>query len=225
MSLTIPQLLIRLTLLPMVLAAVIGVLRWRVLPPNLRALVLLMGFVLPLNVLGMALMMQHRNNLFLMPLYAAGEFALMALVYYRTLRAGRLRRALPWLAGGFALYVLIDSLDVAALRSFRPGQQLVQGLLTLLVTGGYFRQLLNELPAGRLRREPMFWVSCGLFIYQAGYLQIALFSNYLLRYSKELNMYVWAGHSVLFIFHYLCYSLALALRPQPERRPAAAVPA
>lgn len=221
MSLTIPQLLIRLTLVPMVLATVIGVLRFRGLPPNLRAVVWLLGFVLPLNTLAMVLMLHKQNNLFLMPLYAVGEFALLARVYRRTLRSEPALRWLPWLVGGFTLYVLLDSLDVAALRGFRPGQQVVQGLLVLTLVVLYFRQLLHELGVTSLRREPMFWVSVGLFIYNVGYLQIALFSNYLLRYSQQLNLQIWAVHSLLFMFLYGCYIRALLLRPAPALPPGA----
>lgn len=215
MSLTIPQLLIRLTLVPVLLATSIGLLRFRRLPANLRALVLLLGFVLPLNALALGLMLLRHNNLFLMPVYAVGELALLALVYHRTLPASPTRRSLPWLVASFALYVGLDSLDLASLRSFRPGQQVVQGLLVLLLVALYFRQLLNELQIKSLPQEPMFWVSAGLALYYAGYLQIALFSNYLLRYSHQLNMNVWAVHSVLFMLLYGCYALALWLPTPP----------
>jgi hypothetical protein len=60
----------------------------------------------------------------------------------------------------------------------------------------------------------MFWVSTGLFIYFLGYVQIALFSNYLLRYSQQLNLTIWVIHALLYMLLYSCYSLALWMRPQ-----------
>ena len=61
----------------------------------------------------------------------------------------------------------------------------------------------------------MFWVSTGLLIYFLGYLQIALFSNYLLQhYSVQFNRNVWAVHTLLSIVLHSCYCLALWMRPQ-----------
>lgn len=214
-TLSLPQILIRLTLVPMLVAGVIGVARFRVLPLNLRYLTGLIGFVLPLNAAGLVLMIQQRNNLFLMPVYTVGEFALLALVYRHTLHSAAYNRWMPWLVGGFAAYVLLDSLPAGRLATFRPGQQVTQCLLVLLLAGLYLGKLLRELRATRLRHDPMFWVSGGLLVYFLGYLQIALFSDYLLRYSQAFNLVVWSIHALLFMALYGCYSLALCL---PRRK-------
>ncbi|WP_305030739.1 hypothetical protein [Hymenobacter convexus] len=211
MHLTLQQWLTRLTLVPVVAAALIGALRFRYLPNNLRCLAYLVWFILPLDLIAYALMLQQRNNLFLMPLCAIGEFGLLVLVYAKTLRSPAFTRASPWLVGAFGAYVLFDSFSAGMLKEFRPGQQVLQSVLTLGLVGLYFRKLLHELRVQQLKREPMFWVSAGLIIYCLGYLQIALFSNYLLRYSDQLNMTVWMVHSLLFITLYCCYSLALWL--------------
>ncbi|MBH8568598.1 hypothetical protein KB206_06880 [Microvirga sp. STS02] len=213
--LSLQQLVMRLTMVPVLVAGIIGLIRFRQLPLNLRYLTALVGFILPMNVLAFAFMIQHRNNMFLMPVYMVGEFTLLALVFRHTLQSPTFTRAVPWLVGGFAAYVLFDSLAPGALAQFRPGQQVVQGTLVLGLVGLYFRKLLRELRVLQLRREPMFWVSAGLLIYYLGYLQIAIFSNYLLHYSHQLNANVWMIHSFLFIMLYSCYSLALWL---PRRK-------
>lgn len=215
MHLSLQELAMRLTFVPMVVAGVIGLVRFRHLPLNMRYLTVLIGFVLPLNLLGFVLLSQHRSNLFLMPVYAVGELWLLALVYQHTLHWPAFSRAVPWLVGGFAAYALFDSLAAGHRAGFRPGQQVVQSLLLLTFVGLYFRKLLRELRVEHLRREPMFWVSAGLVIYYLGYLQIAIFSNYLLRYySQQLNANVWMVHSLLFIILYACYCLALCLPRQ-----------
>lgn len=144
------QVLARLTLVPMMMAAVPGIVRFRQLPLNTRWLVALLGFVLLLNTLGFALLLLHHSNLFLMPVYAVGELALLALL---------------------------------------------------------------ALQVQRLGQEPMFRGSAGLLIYLLSYLQIALFSNYLLRYSRHLTSSVWSVHSLLFIVLYACYCRTLWLTP------------
>lgn len=214
-TLSLSQILIRLTVVPMAIAWVIGIVRFRWLPLNLRYLTGLISFTLPLNTLGLILMLQKQNNLFIMPIYTVGEFALLALVYRYTLQSEAFNRWLPWLVGGFAAYTLFDVLPTGRLTAFRPGQQVVQCVLVLVLVTLYFRKLLQELRVTQLRKEPMVWVSAGLLVYFLGYLQIALFGHYLLRYSKEFNLLVWGIHAVLFMALYGCYSLALCL---PRRK-------
>ncbi|SHJ28689.1 hypothetical protein SAMN02745146_2764 [Hymenobacter daecheongensis DSM 21074] len=213
--LPLQQILMRLTLLPVLAASLIGLVRFRHLPPNLRYLAAGVGFfLLPMGLLGLLLLVLHRNNLFLMPIYTLGELGILAAVYHRTLHSVFFTRLMLWLTAGFASYAVVDLLAATMLTRFRPGQQVLQSVLILAMVGFYFRQLLNELQVKRLWQEPMFWVSAGLCIYFLGYLQIALFSNYLLRYSRQLNMNIWAVHSLLFIVLYLCYCRALWVSPK-----------
>lgn len=214
MSLTLQQLLMRLTLVPVLVAGIIGFMRFRHLPLNLRYLAGLVWFILPIELVGIGLMLLHRNNLFLMPIYAVGECWLLALVYRHTLHLASFTRLVPWLVGGFAAYALADSLLAPGLTQFRPGQQVIQNIVVLGFVTLYFRKLLNELRVEQPTREPMFWVSTGLFVYALGYLQIALFSNYLLRYSLQLNHNIWAVHSLLYIVLHVCFGVALWMRPQ-----------
>ena len=213
--LTIPLALFYLSTLVVVVTGISGIIRFRPLAHNLRALALLAIFELPLDLSGTVLAMLHRNNLFLMPIYTIGELGLVALLYQRTLESRAFTRWVPWVVGGFTLYTISDSLLGPGLHWFRPGQQIAQSLLILTMVGLYFWKLLNELRVHYLTREAMFWVSTGLLIYFLGYLQIALFSNYLLvHYSVQFNKDVWAVHTLLSIVLHACYCLALWMRPQ-----------
>lgn len=211
-QMTLQQVLMRLTFAPVVLASLIGLVGFHRRPRNLRYLAAgLAGFVLPLELLMFVLLSLHRNNLFLIPIYTVGELWMLALVYQHTLKWPLFARAVPWVVAGFAGYALCDSVLGARMSQFRPAQQVLQSVLVLGMVGLYFRKLLSELVVINPQKEPMFWVSAGLLIYFLGYLQIALFSNYLLNYSRELNMNVWAVHSLLYIVLYLCYCRALWL--------------
>jgi hypothetical protein len=206
-----------LLLLPIVGAAVLGAVRYRHLPPSLRYLAWLAWFELPLELLADWIGMMRGNNLFIMPIYTVGELTLLGLVYAQALRSVAFSRVMPWLVGSFAAYTLLDNLLAPDLSWFKPGQQVLQSLLILGMVGCYFRQLLHELRVPRLEREPLFWVSVGLALYFLGYLQIALFSNYMLRhYSMQFNRNIWSIHSVLVVLLHSCYCVAFWLRPQPR---------
>lgn len=197
-------------------AAVLGAVRYWHLPASLRRLAWLAWFELPLELWGISLSFLRRNNLFIMPIYTVGELALLALLYGAVLRSAAFSRAVPWVVGGFAGYALFDSLAAADLSAwFRPGQQVVQSLLILSMVGLYCHRLLQAPPTQRLGREPLFWVSGGLALYFLGYLQIALFSNYMLRhYSLAFNRHIWEVHLGLAVVLHGCYCWALGLRPQ-----------
>ena len=213
-QLSFQDILLRLTVLPVVLASIVGLVRFRYLPLNLRYLAGVAWLVLPLEVAQYVIMVRHGNNLFLIPIATAGEVALLTMVYRYTLQSVTFTRVVPWLVGGFTAYVVVDSLFLSDLTWFRPVQQVLESVLVLVLVGLYFRKLLNELVVKSLTREPMFWVSTGLFFYFVVYLQIGLFSNYLLHYSRQLNTNIWMVHSLLFVGLYCCYSLALWMRPQ-----------
>jgi len=215
-SLTLQQAVNRSTIIGVALAVFVGIIRFRSLSPDLRWLAILNWFELPIEVGAYILILLQKSNLFLMPIYTIGEFAILTLVYRQALRSAIFDKISFWLIGAFAAYSLVDSFWTSTtLEWFRPGQQVIQSLLILGLVTLYFRKLLNELSVAKLSREPMFWVSIGLTVYFLGYLQIALFSNYLLQhYSAQLNANVWTIQSALHIFLHLCYAYALWMRPQ-----------
>jgi hypothetical protein len=211
-SLTLLQLLLWLSLLPITAAPVLAAVRWRHLGRVQRYLAVLVWFELPLELLGFALAFAKRNNLFIMPFYTVGELCLLALVYREALQSATFSRWMPWVAGAFVAYAATDSLLLSNLHWHQPGQQVVQGLLILLMVGLYLRKLLHELRVQNLWRDPMLWVSVGLLLYFVGYLQIAWFSNYLLQhYSMAFNQRIWTVHAAVANVLHGCYCVALAL--------------
>ena len=203
----------------LLLAGLLGLHRYRALPPELRWLVGLMWFGLVLELASYVLGTLYHANLWLVPIDAAGELWLLSLVYARALRSPAFARLRPWLVAAFVLYAGLSSgLTVEVSRAaarFKPALQVLESLLILGLAGLYFRKLLNELRAPNLARDAMFWVSAGLVLYSLSKLLIALFSNYLLdHYSQQLSLTVWTIHGLLTIVLYLCYLRALWLRPQ-----------
>jgi hypothetical protein len=199
----------------LVVAVISCATRYKRLPANLRYLGWVLGLEIATEALSLALRYYHRPNLFINPLFAAGELWLLALVYDKTLHNPRFSRVRPWVAGGFVGYCLLDSLLAPEVARFKPTLQLVESALILSLVGLYFRKLLQELRVTRLDLEPMFWVSIGLVINNLGKSQIYLFSNYLLtHYSNQLNLTIWAIHSLLLAVLYSCYLVALWIRPQ-----------
>ena len=199
----------------LIVAFAVGLGKYKRLPPNLRYLVALLGLEAATEIAGSLLHYYHQPNLFILPIFVAGEVWLLALVYDKALTWKAFSRLRPWLAGGFVAYCALDSLISPEVARFKPALLVLESLLILSLVALYFRKLLNELRVTNLSLEPMFWVSIGLVINHLGSLQIYLFSNFTLsHYSTRLNVNIWDIHSLLLVVLYSCYLVALWIRPR-----------
>ena len=212
--LAIFMLVLKLMQATMLAAGISSLLQFRRLSPALRYLAGLIWFGLLLETVSEVLAFQHISNLFLGPLDSAAAVLLLSLVYRRALQSAAFTRVQPWLAGAFVLYAGVSGLLSPEITRFKPMLQVVECLLVLLLVVLYFRKLLNELVVQRLTRDSMFWVSTGLLLYYLGKLQISLFSNYLMQYSKQFNIAVWTVHTLLLAVMFGCFTVALWMRPQ-----------
>ena len=205
----------RLAELILVIAFILGLVKYRCLAASLRYLTFLLSLEVATEIVGNVLSYYHQPNLFINPIFAAGELWLLALVYDKTLHYPEFSQVRPWLTGTFVTYCALDFLLAPEVARFKPALQLIESLLILGLVALYFRKLLHELRVTRLEQEPMFWVSVGLVINNLGKSQIYLFSNFLLsHYSNQLNLNIWAIHALLLVVLYSCYLVALWIRPQ-----------
>jgi hypothetical protein len=196
----------------LLLLSVLGVVRWRQLPAELRFVVGAIWFGLVIETTSF---LRPHNNLWLAPLDAAGEFCLLSLVYARALEWPRFTRLQPWVAGAFVLYAGGRGIIFPEATRFKTDVLITESLLLLGMAGLYFHKLLNELRVPQLGQDAMFWVSAGLLLYSLCKLLILLFSNYMLEhYSQQLSYTVWTIHALLNAVLYLCYGRALWMRPQ-----------
>ncbi|MBJ6145283.1 hypothetical protein [Hymenobacter sp. BT559] len=159
-----------------------------------------------------------RSNLFLLPVIAVGEVALLALAYRPVLQSAAFNKALPWALGLFSAYALFISFSQLGVVGHAVGLEIIGDLLTIGIAGLYFRKLLNELHIEHLRRDPFFWVSAALLVHGLGNLLISLFSNYLLKhYSVQFQLIImWGVRNLFNVLLYISYCVALWLRPAKE---------
>jgi len=199
----------------LVAAFAVGLSKYKRLPANLRYLVALLGLEVATELAGALLRYYHQPNLFIIPIFVAGEVWLLALLYDKALSWNAFSRLRPWLAGGFVAYCALDTLLAPEVARFKPTLLVLESLLVLGLVALYFRKLLSELRVTNLGLEPMFWVSIGLVINHLGSLQIYLFSNFTLsHYSTRLNVNMWDIHALLLVVLYSCYLVALWIRPR-----------
>ena len=207
-----------LTIVPVIVASLLGLAYFRRLPPSLRYLTLLACFDVVMEVTAMLVLTLPgvRSNLFLLPIIAIGEVSFLALAYRSVLQSATFTKVLPWGLGLFSAYALFISFSQLGIVGHAVGLEIIGDLLTIGIAGLYFRKLLNELHIEHLRRDPFFWVSVGLVVQGLGNLLISLSSNYLLaHYSVQLQLIImWGVRNLFNVLLYISYCVALWLRPR-----------
>jgi hypothetical protein len=185
---------------------------------GLRYVALVAGFdmLMELTMMAIIKVLHQKSNLFMFPLIAVGEVALLSLAYREVLQSAWFNRVMPWVVGLFSAYALADGWIGLGVVHYATGVQITSDLLQFGLAALYFWKLLSELHVESLRREPFFWVSVGLVVYVLGDLLITLFSNYLLaHYSHQIQVIVILVVRPWFVIAlYCCYTLALWMRPQ-----------
>lgn len=204
-----------------VVAALVGVWRYRQLTSALRYIALLTCFDAATELIVAILHHLKLPNLFLYPLSLGGEALLLTLAYRRVLASSQLKRTITAVLTVYLLFTLVEAwLKLGSIQYFVT-VQVISNLYLLVLAGLYFRQLLNELYVTQLSRDPLFWLSTGLTVYALGNMLIVLTSDYVLaHFSHSTQVLVQHGIRNLFnIGLYAAYLVALLLRPAP--RPAA----
>jgi hypothetical protein len=208
------------TLVPVIITALIGLVRYQKLALTQRYLLVLTGSALLMELTSRMVLHYLPSNLFLAPIDTILEFSILALIYRRELRPARISRLIPLLAAGFVLGSIITYTPQLDFPYFNAMQRFIESLLVLAFVGVYFHREINRQTfTRRLEREPIFWISTGLLLYFLSSMFIFLTSNYVLTQPQELGRRVWAIHALLYIFLNILYAIAMRL---PTRSPSLA---
>jgi hypothetical protein len=205
------------SVVPVAVAGVVGVVRFKRLPHPLRYLVASIVAALLVELVSRMLAARHQPNLFLAYLDTLLEFGLLAGLYRLVLRPSAVSRWLPAVVVVFSLSSLLPYLQPTDLLQFNTWQRLAESLLVLGLVLLYFYKIIRELLIVHLTREPLFLVSVGLLLYFSGNVFIFISSNYVLRHSPELGGKLWAIHGLLYMVLNSLYAIALWISPSTRK--------
>ncbi|MBS7564773.1 hypothetical protein KHS38_10185 [Mucilaginibacter sp. Bleaf8] len=178
-----------------------------------RSLAILIFFDFFTEAIGHILYFLKISNHFLWPIFIPVEFALLTWIYKFELKKMTVARLMPFVTLLFTIYVFVDWLmapkgDLSALPHF------TEGVLILLLVMCYYYKNLSTLIETHLERQPMFWLSTGLFIYFSANSVIFIFSNYIQSFSLHFFNLIWFTHSIFNVLLYIFYTLTVCLIPK-----------
>lgn len=212
----IPLFIFTFSPVPLVVACVVGLVRYRRYEAVRRYLVWLSWLALLVTAVAMWFRHQHRPNLFLAPIDTAIEFTLLGLMYRRALWPLAVARYLPVGIGLFVVGTALAYRPRLGTAEFSPVQHFIESVAMLALVLLYYRRVLSARPVSLapLEQEPMFWISAGVLLYFSASSLIFLTSNLVLFHSKELSLNIWAIHALLYAFLNGFYIVALCLPPR-----------
>lgn len=148
----------------------------------------------------------NRPNLWLMPLFVILNFTMFTLIFRHYIN----RRFIPYLIGGYALFSLGYGI---ATNFFAFGEPLriVEAGAILVYCVQYFRTTLRRLDEENLTQTPMFWISCGAFIYYSASFMFFLTTSFIVNLT-EVEILVWAIHASLAIILYAFFFVMAFLK-------------
>lgn len=201
---------------PLAIACVIGIVRYRRFDLTRRYLVWLSLLALVVTAISFSLYYHKQPNLFLFPIDTAIEFTFLALMYRRALRPMGVTRYLLGAIGIFLMGTAITFNPDPKSVEFSAVQHFVESVVVLALVILYFRRVVK--PPGisaPLEHEPMFWVSAGLLLYFGANSLTFLTSNITLLYSRELSWDIWTIHAAFYAILNVFYIVALSVNPRP----------
>lgn len=209
------QLIIFFAFLPILLASVMGAVRFKKLDQTLKTLTYLIFFALLVESVSRILWLYKTPNLFLWPVYVTVEFAFLIWIYSLELKNKLLVKSRILLIAAFAIYVLYKTLQISSkINLIDNSGRLLESILLISIIMFYYYKLYVNQPSANILSVPMFCVSTGLLIFFSGNFLIFLFINFILQYSQKLNYQIWIVHALLNCILYLTYTFALWKSPE-----------
>ncbi|SNR64723.1 hypothetical protein [Hymenobacter mucosus] len=215
MGFTTEQVIIFLVIVPEIAAAVVGAVKWKHLPANLRPLALLTFFALLTELVSRVYWLLHVSNLFMWPIYIGVEFALLVWMYSLIIKNNVLLK-FRWVV----VATMIGMLTIEEIgRLGQPDNvdnigRSVESVLVIGLVLLYYYTSFKEMRVLYIWKDPVFWISTALLIFFAGNFLIYTFANFSIKYSQQLSYQIWALHGVLTMLLYSTYAYGLWISPR-----------
>jgi hypothetical protein len=140
--------------------------------------------------------------------YQLAEFIILFVIYYHALHY---QRRLNVFAGLGLIFLLLFFTNLLFIQQegINTYTKLYAAFVFILLSIGYFYQLMKDLPTLHLQRLPMFWINTAVLVYFSGNFFLFLMSDYLVKVLHEDLMIYWSFHNFLNITKNLLFASAV----------------
>lgn len=162
------------------------------------------------------LMFNMTRNLYVFHLLTPIQYALYALVFFKTLQDRKLQRFILLSIPLFFLAALLITFYLQPPSEFNAYTSSMKNVLLACWVLLYYKEVFTGLRIIRLSREPMFWVSTGLLFYSLGSFFLYGLMNHLLVKSYEIAHMLYYFSEFLGYILYITISIAFLFARRPR---------
>ena len=157
------------------------------------------------------------NNLYIANIYIPIEFFILLSLYQFNLHEIINKFYFYIILSLFFTFYVINIFYFQGFFSdYSSNAKTLESVIFIILSQVYFYKILIHLDVEFLLREPMFWINTGVLIYFSADIFIFIFGNYLMKYSENLNIQMWAIHAVFLMIFYTLLSVSLCVTPAPK---------
>lgn len=193
---------------------IIGVIFWKRLSFVQRMIFGIVVLTFLNDSLTIILNRQEIHNLWVYHLYVPLYFWMIALLYRESPMKSTIKKWLLPYACIFTVFSVVNSIWIQPVSGFNSNAISIGMLSYILLALIYFQFLLKQQFYTRLENDPLFWMSVGLLLFNAGALVLFIVSNYFNSSDRKVVASIWSLNVILNIILIMFYSLSLWVRPR-----------
>jgi hypothetical protein len=203
--------------LPVVLTALYAGLIYRRLPDELKVLSWFIFLSAIVQVTSNILWLQSKNNLWLLHVYVATGFIILAWFYDSVFKGFINRLVIRIVTILFVLFTLINAVFIQGFLTYAAVSLTVESVLIIILSLSLFILLLNDIvreSKGARLVKSLNWINSGLFLYYTSGLLIFYFGEFLTRsLNKNFTVSAWLLHFFFLTVMHVCFFIGLWNRP------------
>ena len=181
---------------------------------NNPALIIAAAYALASFAVNFVISITSTRNTFLYEALTFVEYGLFALLLYKLLRNGKMKKTLIILSILFTVFYILYLVLVdrkARIDSIPIG---IETLIVLIASFFFLYEQTNDTTTLFIYSRPAFWLVIGIIIYLAGSFFVYLFANYLTR--TEMQKF-WTITNVVSILKNIFFCIAIYLNAKPTK--------
>ncbi len=146
------------------------------------------------------------NNHFVLHVYTASEFVLLALLYQLVLRT---KKAIAIVAVAFLLFKICDVIFITGINQVDNLAVSIESVVMICLSLLCFSRLMSS-QEGNLLGVPLFWINSGILIYFSSNFFLFAYSSHIFDELKEYYFY-WSIHNILVVVRDILFTIAMVM--------------
>lgn len=193
--------------LSVLLPIIAGIYYYSRISAGVRMVLLYLAIAALFNFTAILFSRQHINNMPLLHIYTAVEFACCALFFRHAFKGSRLYRYILPLIAGFTLFCILNAIFFQNIFSLNSYSRSIEAAILIVFCLFLFYKLLRVTTGTTKDAVAFQWIGLGFFFYFSGSLFLFLFPAFN-HADPAVYRLGWIVHSSLVLLMYVLFSVA-----------------